>query len=173
MTLIRKKKINTTLLLSPSEIDADWKEHLLVKVRSMLSGKCMHEHGYILHVYKITKILDQHITRIDGYIRFFLTILVAAMKPNVGDEIDATVEMIFPHGIFCFYKMMRMMVPISKCHGLTIRHDFSMTCLHNPSLNITIRKNNIIHVRIDDVRFENDFYSCIVSLCPSKDKEGK
>lgn len=173
MTLIRKKKINTTLLLSPSEIDGNWRVRLLEKVRSMLSGKCMHEHGYILRVYKIIRILDQHITRIDGNIRFFLTILVSSMKPSVGDEIDATVEMIFPHGIFCFYKMMRMMVPISKCHGFAIRHDFSMTCLHNPSLNITIRKNNIIRVRIDDVRFENDFYSCIVSLCPSKDKEIK
>jgi len=170
MGIIKQKIISTSILLSPSDLDSWWRERLIDRLRSTMTGKCLHDHGYILEIQRIVRITDQVLTRIDGRARFFIDILVVLMKPVVGAEIDATVEMIFPHGIFCCYRMMRMMIPLSKCPGFTIRHDFSMISIVNVSTGVVIRKNDTIRVRIRDIRFENDLYSCIAALAPSKEK---
>ena len=164
MSSCRKKIIRASVLLPPEHMDRSWKTHLHDAVERSFVGKCTAEHGYILKVLGIHKIVDQSITRIDGNIRFNLLIIVRILLPKVGDEINATIEMILPHGIFCFHKMMRMMLPISRCKPFFLRQDFSNLHLHDPTTGRTIRKNDTIKVTVADVRFENHLYSCIVDL---------
>lgn len=171
MGIIQKKVIRTSCLLLPDEITSEWKKNLMDKINKTMAGRCTYEHGYIIKIMSIHRIIDQQITRIDGNLRFYLDVRLVALRPEISKVIDATVEMIFPNGIFCHYRMMRMMLPFSMCPGFSIRHEFSMICATNPSTVQTIRKNDIIRVRIEDIRFENNLYSCIVSLLPTPSKE--
>jgi hypothetical protein len=60
--------------------------------------------------------------------------------------------------------MLRMIIPIIKCSPFVIRQDFSNLHLFDPSSGRILRKDDRITVVISDVRFENNFYSCIADL---------
>lgn len=160
----RKTKIKISILLTPDKMDGRWKVHLREAVDKLLLGKCTVEHGFIVKIIRIRHIIDQIVTRIDGNIRFHLMVDVHIIRPRIGDEMDATIDMIFSHGIFCYHRMLRMILPISKCHPYVLRQDFSNLYLFHPITHHIIRINDTIRVVISDVRFENNLYSCVVHL---------
>lgn len=150
--------------MMPAQIDRHWKTNLFLQICQKFQGKCTRQDGYILHVKKITKIYDQYITRIHGMVLFFVEVLAECLLPKVGDRIDAIVDMIFNHGVFCHHQMLRMMMPLVKCKTFLVRQEFSTNSLYDPSTKKIVRKGDVLQVIIEDVRFENDLYSCIVSL---------
>lgn len=160
--------IRASILLLPEHMGRDWKKNLDRAITTMFQDKCTQEHGYILEIHRVARILDQQVTRLDGNIRFNLDIDVTVMKPQIGDVLEATIEMIFPHGVFCCHRMLRMMLPLSRCPGFHVRQDFSTISLLHPASHLCLRKGDSILVSIEDVRFENDLFSCIVAMA-SKD----
>lgn len=172
-SILQEKEITTSFIMSPSELDHNWQKNLHAGVSKSLTGKCTFEHGYITNIKRILKILDQQVTRTNGHVQLSLKVLADVLKPQVGDNVDVVVEMIFPHGVFCYHRMVRMMLPLSKCSDFMLKQDFSMSFLSHKTKNIVIRKNETIPVIIDDVRFENNLYTCIVSLDVNKLKEKK
>lgn len=150
--------------IPPEQVDTNWRSNLFLSVSQKFQGKCTKEDGYIIHIQKITKIYDQYIKRTSGVVMFFLEVLAECILPRVGDSIEAVVDIIFSHGVFCHYHMLRMMMPIVKCPNFHIRPEFSTNSLYNPHTKKIIKNGDTISVVIDDVRFENDLYSCIVSM---------
>lgn len=161
---ISRRKMKIKIEMRPDQVDHNWRTHLFLNVCQKFQGSCTRQDGYIISVKKIVKIFDQCIKRTSGVVLFFIEILAECILPKTGDQLEAIVDMIFPHGVFCHHHMLRMMMPINKCHNFHIRQEFSTKSLFNPHTKTVIRKGDIIHVTIDDVRFENDFYSCIVSI---------
>lgn len=161
---LSKRKIDIKIEMTPEKVDENWRVHLYLHICHKFQGRCTQNDGYIVSVKKILKIYDQYITRANGNILFFVQVLAECIVPKVGDCIEAVVDMIFPHGMFCHHKMLRMMMPMVKCKNFQIRQEFSTNSLHNPHINKTIHKGDVVSVIIDDVRFENDLYSCIVSI---------
>lgn len=158
-----KRKIRVKVEMMPEQIDSQWHTHLFVQLCNKFQGKCTREDGYIIHINKIIRIHDQYIT-IHGMVLFFVEILAKCILPKIGDPIDVMIDMIFNHGVFCHHQMLRMMMPSVKCQPLQIRQEFSTNSLYNPLSKHVVRKGDILTVMIDDVRFENDLYSCIVSF---------
>lgn len=148
--------------LKPCQLDQDWKTHLYHTICLKHQNKCTRQDGYIIHILHISNINDQYITRTNGHVMFVVNIQADCILPKIGDELDAVVDMIFPHGVFCHHQMLRMMMP--KCKQLQIRQEFSTNSLFHVHSKKVIRKGDIIRVVIDDVRFENDLYSCIVKM---------
>lgn len=161
---ISKRKINMKVEMHPEKIDQNWRSSLFATVCHKFQGKCTREDGYIVSIKKIEKIYDQYIKRTSGVVLFFIQVFAECILPTNGDTIEAVVDMIFPHGVFCHHHSLRMMMPIAKCRNFHIRQEFSTKYLYNPQTKKVIRKGDIVAVLIDDVRFENDFYSCIVSI---------
>ena len=161
---ISKRKIQLKVEMKPEQVDHNWRSNLFLSICHKYQGKCTKEDGYIINIKKINKIYDQHIKRTNGVVLFFVEIMAECILPQVGDTLEAVVDMIFPHGVFCHYHMLRMMMPVIKCPNFHIRQEFSTNSLFNPQTKHLIRKSDIIRVVIDDVRFENELYSCIVSL---------
>lgn len=164
MSICKDKLITYITLVPPEIMSSSWKQHLFEIICKQLTGRCTKEHGYITQVREISRILSQQIDRTNGHVRFHVELYVSVIYPSIGLKVNVTVEMISAHGIFCFYRMLRMMLPFSKCNGFLIKQDFSMTYAIHPSTKKTIKKTDIIPIIINDVRFENDLYSCIVSL---------
>jgi hypothetical protein len=94
---------------------------------------------------------------------FFVEVIAKCILPKIGDCMEVGIDMIFNHGVFCHHQMLRMMMPSSKC-SIPIRQEFSTNSLYDPSSKRIIRKGDVITVKVEDVRFENDLYSCIVSF---------
>jgi DNA-directed RNA polymerase subunit E'/Rpb7 len=158
------KEISTTVILAPESMNKDWQLNLFHAVCRNLVGKCTLADGYITSVLRITKIHNQQIARVDGSIRFHINVLSDVILPKVGDIVDVDVDMIFPHGVFCCHRTLRMMMPLSKCHGFVLKPEFSNLYLLHPTSKHTIRKGDTIPVIVDDARFESNLYSCLVSL---------
>lgn len=167
------KEIRTTIILKPESMNKDWQQNLYNAVCMTLVGKCTLADGYITAVKKITKIHNQQITRVDGSVRFQLSILSEVILPTVGDEVDVDVDMIFPHGVFCCHRMLRMMMPLSKVHGFVLKPEFSNLYLLNPNTKRTIRKGDTIPVVVEDARYENNLYTCLVALDTDRFKNMK
>lgn len=163
-TFSHPRKIEVKMEISPEYMDKQWRSHLFAHTCLKLQGKCTKEDGYILRVQKITRIHDQTISRINGMVAFFLEVLADCLLPKIGDKIEVIVDMIFPHGVFCHHQMLRMMMPMVQCKQFVIRQEFSTNSLYNPQTKTVVRKGDILCVLIQDVRFENDLYSCIVSI---------
>ena len=159
-----RKMIRTSIIISPEMMGKDWKAHLFEKLNKELVGKCTQEYGYILKVDKIQRVVDQSIMRTGGKIRFTIDFWGETLKPEIGKQLDVGIDMITPHGLFCRFKMLRMLLPLNNCAGYILRQDFSSSCLVNNLKNHVIRKGETIQVKIENVRFENELYSCIVSL---------
>lgn len=160
---LSNRKIKVKVEMMPEQINHQWKLYLFSQLCQKYQGKCTRDDGYIVQVKKILKIYDQYVT-IHGKILFFLEILTECILPKIGDCIDVTIDMIFSHGVFCHHKMLRMMMPFVKCKPLQFRQEFSTNSLFHPYTKQIMRKGDVMRVLIDDVRFENDFYSCIVSF---------
>ena len=127
-------------------------------------GKCTKEYGYLIKIDDISKLLEQVVMRTGGGIRCLVDVWSETLKPTVGAEIDATIDLISPHGIFCRFLKLRMRLPLKNCGSFAIRQDFSSTSLVDPETKKTIKKQDVIRVKVQDVRFENDRYTCLVSL---------
>ena len=162
--MTQTKIIRVSSIISPDMMGSDWKEKVFEKITTEWTGKCTKEHGYILNISKIEKVVDQTIMRIGGKIRFTLDVWAEILKPEFGKQMEVEIDMITPHGLFCRFKMLRMLLPIGNCNGYILRQDFSSNCLVHPSTQQTIRKGGKIKVVVENVRYENDLYSCIVSL---------
>lgn len=161
---ISQRKIKIKVEVLPEQVDKNWRNNLFLNVCQKFQGRCTREDGYIISIKKITHIFDQYIKRTSGVVLFFVEVLTECILPKKEDTIEAIVDMIFPHGVFCHHHTLRMMMPISKCKNYYIRQEFSTKSLFNPETKKIIRKGDTINVTIDDVRFENEFYSCIVSI---------
>lgn len=164
MEYVSKRRINLKVEVPPAQVDKNWRTSLFLQVCQKFQGRCTREDGYILRIQKIEHIYDQTIKRTNGVVLFFVRVLAECILPKRGDTVGAVVDMIFPHGVFCHHHMLRMMMPITKCKDFHLRQEFSTKSLYNPHTHTTIRKGDTISVVIEDVRFENDFYSCIVSI---------
>lgn len=158
-----RRNIHVKIEMTPEQTDAHWRTRLFLHVCQKIKGACTHDDGYIINVRKILRIHDHYISRLNGMVVFSLDAIAECILPKTGDMIDVVVDMIFPHGVFCHHQMLRMMMPATRCGGLIIRQEFSTNSLYNPSTHQSIRKGDVLSVFIEDVRFENDLYSCIVS----------
>lgn len=156
--------IRLSYIVSPDLMGKQWKAKLFEKMSQDITGKCTQENGYILALLRLDKVVDQTIMRTGGKVRFTVDMEASVLKPNVGEELEAEIDMITPHGLFCRHKMLRMLLPLSNCPDFILRQDFSSTNLYNPHQNKSFRKGDTIHVKVENVRFENDLYTCIVSL---------
>jgi len=162
--------IRTVCILPPREIGPDWKKNLEAALGQSMLGSCTVEHGYIISIRRVVRIVDQMITRLDGNVKFFLDVEAVVLRPSIGQEVDAFIEMIFPHGVFCSFKMLRMMIPLSMCAGFEISRTFTESCLMRRKENLILRKGDKVRVKIQDVRFENNQYTCLASLIMKMEK---
>lgn len=161
---ISLRNIKVKIEMTPEQINKNWRVSLFLNICQKFKGKCTKDDGYIFNIKKIIRIYDQCIKRSSGVVLFFVEISAECIVPKIGESLDAIVDMIFPHGVFCHHNMLRMMMPIAKCKNFHIRQEFSTNSLYDPLTKTLVRKGDIIRVLIDDIRYENDLYSCIVSI---------
>lgn len=162
--MIQKKIIRLSVIVSPDIMGKDWKTKMNEALGKQFEGKCTKEYGYLIKINEISRLLEQVIMRTGGGIRCLVDVWAETLKPEVGDEIEATIDLITPHGVFCRFRELRMLLPLKNCGSFSIRQDFSSSSLVDQETKKTIKKHDVIRVQVQDVRFENDRYTCLVSL---------
>lgn len=157
--MINTELVNEEIIIRPSELD---KVHdTIVKKINEKIGTCSLEKGYIVGVENIYRhILQNKISRNSGNCIFNVSYNIQTLKPTKGHVYEATIVNIFKEGIFCEYKNIKILIPISELK----EYEF---CQFIPSF--TCKDKNLkigdkITVVIFAVRYENKNYKCIAKL---------
>lgn len=153
--------LRTTLAVHPMYFSVDQLyDHILSSLKEK-ERTCNQEDGYIDHIYHIIDIHNR--TLLDsGYSQLEVSYEAACFKPTVEKEVETTVEMVFPHGIFSSLYVLRFLVPF-KC--LEKSYDFveNEGYRHRTTGN-WIRVGSVIMIRITNLKYDNGHFSCIADL---------
>jgi DNA-directed RNA polymerase subunit E'/Rpb7 len=153
--------MQTIVTLHPAELTVPLHTLLLQKVRDRADrGECTQEHGYILDVRHLQKVLENKVSY-DGSVLVTCLFDITYFKPEVGMELEETVVDIFDQGIFCNLKgRIRTLIPRATLVGYT----YTKQCYTSPD-GRNIQPASRITICITQTRYTNGNYSCIAALC--------
>ena len=154
--------LDLTIELSPDHMNSSINEVLFEKLKEKHEGTCTKKNGYIIEILEINKI-NKNIINDYGNIFFNITCKTKILKPNIGDVLDFSVNMIFNHGIFANLNNLKVLIPNSSLESIYEYEDSNKVYISkNEGSDININDN--ISVEITDLRYLNKNYSCIGAL---------
>ena len=118
----------------------------------------MEEHGYIIDINNDVKIISNKIIDNTSDILFKIKFRAKVLKPVVGMELEAKINMIFNHGIFCQYLNLPILIPYTKLAG----YEYIDKKFKKGLKEFHVGDN--ITVKITDIRYHNKNINCIASL---------
>ena len=147
--------ITRRVYLDPKFLDLDIMEHLLKRCSELSVGECTKEHGHILSVSHILKVLSNEDTI------FTVQFQAETLKPNVGDKLSGKVCMLYKDGIFVQVSdKQKMLIPAISIKGYT--YDDSLHTYSNGKKKITEGDN--IEAIVTASQYTKQNFSCIGSL---------
>jgi DNA-directed RNA polymerase II subunit RPB7 len=157
MIQIIKQKVSIEAMY----LDKDIKDHILVKLKKNMEGRCTFDNGYIITVNKIINVGSNTIGSANSLIIFDITYEANTLRPEKGVVLTGKVCMVFKHGIFVdIFGKMKVLVPSNFIEGYEYQQDSnSFTCLKS------IIKNDVeVSVDIVDMKYDKKQFSCIGKL---------
>lgn len=147
--------ITRRVYLDPKFLDSNIMDHLLKRCSELSVGECTKEHGHILSVSKIIKVLNNEDTI------FTVQFEAETLKPSVGDKLSGKVCMLYKDGIFVQVSdRQKMLIPAITIKGYT--YDDSSHTYFNGNKKIT--EGDIIEAIVTASQYSKQNFSCISSL---------
>jgi DNA-directed RNA polymerase subunit E'/Rpb7 len=110
------------LCLHPSLLGHGIKGHLLSKARSSYNGECSKDHGYMLEVDKIVRILDNNVTSANSDAMFTVEFQVQVLKPQKGKTYKGAICMVTSSGLFVNVdEKLKVLIPRSELGDYTFQ----------------------------------------------------
>lgn len=157
--------IPVEISLVPEQMDHYYQDHIMKVIREKYQNKCLIDYGYILSIDKIHKILSDDIGTIIPSAHVLVEIQCMVFLPKIGMMFHVDIDIIFAHGIFIHRDKIRILIPMVNLEdSWSIQKDFTTNRLVHKSDGRVLKKGNHILIRLVDVRFEKDGYSCIGEL---------
>ena len=147
-------KIKSRIYLPPKFLNSNIISHLMDTLEKNVVGTCNQDHGHIISVKKIVKIINSEDTV------FTLIFEAETLKPERGKEIKGKVCMIFQDGIFMRKGNQKMLIPASHLKDYTFDSN-SNTYITNEK---TIKEGDDIQAIVTAVKYSNKNFSCFGSL---------
>lgn len=152
-TLHLRKKIP----LEPKYFNSNLKDHLYKKLSNSLRNKCTQTSGYVVSVSPDIEITDNTVN-IHGQGLFEVSYSVQTLKPKEGQILEGKVCMIFRQGVLIeVHGKMKVLIPPDRM-GKYKFDEFSETFKYKSK---TIQEGDIISVKIDMIKYENNKFDCI------------
>ena len=162
---LEEKAVTESILirycLAPEYLDGKYKSHLLRFIREKYENTSHREFGHILDIIDIVEITNENIMSMVPSVFFMVKVMAKLYKPKVGDDLQVPIDKIFHHGVFIVQDKVRILVPIMMCEEYIVQKDFSSFYLQHKTTNKIFRKDDVVAIRLIEVRFEKDGFSCI------------
>ena len=147
--------ITRRVYLEPKFLDSNIMNHLLKRCSELSVGECTKEHGHILAVNQIVKVLGNEDTI------FTVQFEAETLKPKVGDILSGKICMIYRDGIFVqVSEKQKMLIPAISIKGYT--YDDSSHTYSSGKKKITEGDN--IEAIVTASQYSKQNFSCIGSL---------
>ena len=151
------KDITTNIILEAKYLNNNIQENILNKIQE-LKDSCTEEHGYIININNDINIISNKIIDNTSDTLFKTKFRARVLKPAIGMELEAKINMIFNHGIFCQYLNLPILIPYTKLVG----YEYIDKKFKKGEEEFQIGSS--INVRITDIRYHNKNINCIASL---------
>lgn len=153
--------LRTTLVVHPEFFSTEkMYDHILTSLKER-EMTCNQEDGYIDHIYQITNIQNRGLLD-NGCCQLDVSYEAACFKPSIGKEVETTVEMVFPHGIFSSLYVLRFLIPF-KCLEKEYEYVENRGYRHRAH-GTWIGVCSVVTIRITNMKYDNGHFSCIAEL---------
>jgi DNA-directed RNA polymerase subunit E'/Rpb7 len=161
--LFQIKEISSKIVLNPQYCNKDYENILLDILKNKYENISMKNVGYIKKVYEIVD-KKQEIMKIIPSISFVCVIKVLVYLPQINDELEINVDFIFNHGIFGYFEKIKILIPLQYCDDWELHQDFSSVYMKNKNNGELIKVHSKIKIKILNIRFEKDNFSCLATI---------
>lgn len=156
---MEKQILHTYLIIHPSYFSSDTLyQHILEQLKE-IEMTCSFKYGYIDQIFRIVDIIESKLLD-SGYCKVNILFEANCFKPEIDKEIETKVEMIFQHGIFSSLHILRFLIPSSQL----MDYEFLSDCYQHKSTKHIIRIGDKIRIKIMNLKYENEHFSCIGKL---------
>ena len=145
------------IILESKYINNNIQNSILNKLEK-LTDICTEKYGYIIDIIKIIEIIDNKILDNTGDILFTIKFRAKILKPILDLELNAKINMIFNHGIFCQYIHLPILIPYTKLK------DFEYKDKKFIKDDVELKIGDNINVKLTDIRYHKKKFNCIASL---------
>jgi len=160
---MEKRNVETELFIEPQYFSEEMFSDYILKLLKEKEGTCTKEDGYLEHLYQIVDIQNKGLYD-SGYCHVKVIFEASCFKPDIGKEVETTVEMVFPHGIFSSLYVLRFLVPYSS---LKMDYDYiedKQIYRHKKNTDEIIKVGSKININITDLKYNKAHFSCIAQL---------
>ena len=160
-----KKVIKRQVSLKPEELTVALvggiKNNIMNKLENIIkTGECSYENGYILEIKRILNFNNNYISNATNMIVFTVVFEAITLNPKIGSVLNGTVVSIHTSGIFVEIKeKIKVLVSESNMDGMI--YDVNTSTYISKVGNRIIKKNDIVNIKITDIRYQNKKISCI------------
>lgn len=153
-------KIVRRICLPSRYLDSNLMAHLLNEITNTTKEQCSKDHGYILSVKCINKILSHKIGRANADNVFTVEFDAVTLSPKPGLQVDCTVCMIYPDGILVnIMNRQKMLIPTTSMP--IDDYAFDNNTGNYIVAGRTIKVGDKIVANITDSQYNNGSFSCI------------
>lgn len=150
--------------LDPGMLNQHYKENILSSLKKKYEKKCLSKHGFIHEIQRIVKIQSDEIGSIFPTSNLIAATDLTCFLPIINMEFEISISIILVHGIFCYMDKIRILIPMANLKDWELQKDFTSQKLINKKDSRILKKDDVIMIRLEEVRFEKDGYSCIAKL---------
>ena len=158
-----KKVIKRQVSLKPDELTSDAvggvKNNIMNKLENIIkNSECSYDNGYILEIKRIIDYNNNYISNATNMIVFTVIFEAITLNPKIGSILSGKVVSVHTSGIFVEIKeKIKVLVAESSMEGMIYDPNTSSYV----SKDYCINKNDIVNIKITDIRYQNKKISCI------------
>jgi len=158
INMLETIEIRRNICIDDENLDSNYKEHLLEKIKIITKNECSKNHGHIIEIIEIVEILDNKISSAKANIIFDIIFKAKVLKPMKNKKYDANVCMITEDGIFLdVYNKINILLPKNELCDYELKDDRYINKKNKKS----IKYGDIINVGIRDTQYSNKNFSSI------------
>lgn len=165
--LVKMETVTITrrICLHSRFLDHNIKHHLLRELSNATKGECSKDHGHIISVKGINRIVDHKIGRANSDNVFTIEFQALTLNPKVGTEVLGTVCMIYKDGVFInIMDKQKMLIPTTSLTGDDVVLGFDESTGNYNISDRSIKVGDDIDATITASQYSNGFFSCLGAL---------
>ena len=142
-------------------LDQDIKEHLLEELSNSTRNECGKEHGHIISIRGIGKIIDHKIGRANSDNVFTLEFEALTLNPKIGAEVMGTVCMVYKDGVFVnIMGKQQLLIPATSLS----EYEFKESTGSYEGSEFSIKVGDEVTAVITASQYSNGGFSCYGAL---------
>jgi DNA-directed RNA polymerase subunit E'/Rpb7 len=155
------------LVIGNDCLDDSLNKHILTKLREVSENECSKDHGYVLKVNKLLKIVDNYISNVNSELIFIVEYDADVVKPQINDIFEDDIFLILRNGIFFNIKnKFKVLIPPDALSDYIFDSD-NKSYTHKDHATV-LCSGMRCRVQITGVRYMNRKYDCFGIILPDK-----